>query len=333
MDINTEHFPEQQPPQAIHTMEALKDAVDRLKSEIGQVIIGQEKNIDLIIVALLAHGHVLLEGVPGVAKTLTANLISKTIETGFSRIQFTPDLMPTDVTGTSIFNNKTSEFEFKKGPIFSNIVLIDEINRSPAKTQASLFEVMQEQQVTVDGTTYALDFPFLVIATQNPVEQEGTYHLPEAQLDRFMFKIKVDYPTLEQEIELLKKKNILKGQDELTKIRPILTPAELQGYQNAIHSIKIDETLLKYIAQIVNQTRGNSSLYLGASPRASIALLNGSKCLAAIKGRHFVTPDDIKFLAPWVLNHRIVLAPEKEIEGITKDDVVQDIINGVEIPR
>lgn len=333
MDDSTEHLPEQQPTQALHPMEELRDTINQLKSEISQVIIGQDKNIDLIIVAILAHGHVLLEGVPGVAKTLTANLISRTIDTGFHRIQFTPDLMPTDVTGTSIFNYKTSEFEFKKGPIFSNIVLIDEINRSPAKTQASLFEVMQEQQVTVDGTTYDLDFPFMVIATQNPVEQEGTYHLPEAQLDRFMFKIKVDYPTLEQEIELLHKKNALHGQDELAKIKSVLTPAKLKIYQTEIHHIKVDESLIKYIAQIVNQTRGNSSLYLGASPRASIALLNGSKCLAAIKGRRFVTPDDIKFLAPSVLNHRIVLAPEKEIEGITKDDVVQEIINSVEIPR
>lgn len=312
---------------------ALNESVSKIKHEIGKIIIGQEKNIDLILVALLSDGHVLLEGVPGVAKTLTANLIAKTIDTDFGRIQFTPDLMPSDVTGTSIFNYKTSEFEFKKGPLFTNIVLIDEINRSPAKTQASLFEVMQEQQITVDGTTYPLSFPFIVIATQNPVEQEGTYHLPEAQLDRFMFKLVVDYPDLTQEIEILTKKNALKNDVETELVNTVLSPEELMKHKEVVAHVQIDHSLIKYIAQLVDRTRNNSFLYLGASPRASIALMNGAKALAAIKGRSFVTPDEIKYLAPSVLNHRIVLSPEKEMEGITKEDVIQDIIAQIEIPR
>lgn len=311
----------------------LSSTIQNLKNEISKVIVGQEQTIDLILVAILSDGHVLLEGVPGVAKTLTANLIAKTINTGFNRIQFTPDLMPSDVTGTSIFNAKTSDFEFKKGPIFSNIVLIDEINRSPAKTQASLFEVMQENQITMDGTTYKLDFPFIVLATQNPVEQEGTYQLPEAQLDRFMFKVKVSYPSLEQEIEILTRKNVLKNANELTQINTILSPKELSEYRDIIADIQINESLIKYIAEIVNATRNNNSLYLGASPRASIALLKGSKALAALRGRNFVTPEEIKFLAPSVLDHRIVLAPEKEMEGVSKKDVVDEIINSIEIPR
>ena len=311
----------------------LSASVNRIKAEIGKIIIGQEKNLNLILVALLSEGHILLEGVPGVAKTLTANLIAKTIDTNFGRIQFTPDLMPSDVTGTSIFNYKTSEFEFKKGPLFTNIVLIDEINRSPAKTQASLFEVMQERQITVDGETYPLSFPFVVLATMNPVEQEGTYHLPEAQLDRFMFKLHVDYPDLNQEIEILRRKNELKNVDESSQVKTVITPEELQKHKDVIAHIAIDSSLIKYIAEIVNKTRNNNFLYLGASPRASIALMNGAKALAAIKGRSFVTPDEIKYLAPSVLNHRIVLSPEKEMEGITKEDVIEDIISQIEIPR
>jgi len=271
-------------------IEELKQSVELIKSEISKVIVGQEMNIDLILIALLTEGHLLLEGVPGVAKTLTANLLSGTINAGFSRIQFTPDLMPSDVTGTSVFNYKTSEFEFKQGPLFSNIVLIDEINRSPAKTQASLFEVMQERQITSDGVTYSLDFPFIVIATQNPVEQEGTYQLPEAQLDRFMFKLNVEYPSPEEEFEILKRKNELKNGSELEKINKVIDAATLKKHKDLIAHISIDDSLLKYIAQVVDQTRNNSSLYLGASPRASIALMNGAKAFAAIKGRTYVTP-------------------------------------------
>ncbi len=311
----------------------LSQDIAALRVEIGKVIVGQEKAIELIIVAILTDGHVLLEGVPGVAKTLIANLVAKTISTDFKRIQFTPDLMPSDVTGTSIFNSKTSEFEFKKGPIFSNIVLIDEINRSPAKTQASLFEVMQERQVTVDGITMPMSYPFLIIATQNPVEQEGTYQLPEAQLDRFMFKINIGYPSLEQEIEILNRKNSTNDQQELKLINPILNPEKIKQYRSQISNIQINNALIKYIAKIVNATRKNKSLYLGASPRASIALLNGAKALAAVHGRNFVTPEEIKFLAPSVLDHRIVLSPEREMEGVTKSEVVEEIVNSVEIPR
>ena len=314
-------------------IEELKQSVELIKSEISKVIVGQEMNIDLILIALLTEGHLLLEGVPGVAKTLTANLLSGTINAGFSRIQFTPDLMPSDVTGTSVFNYKTSEFEFKQGPLFSNIVLIDEINRSPAKTQASLFEVMQERQITSDGVTYSLDFPFIVIATQNPVEQEGTYQLPEAQLDRFMFKLNVEYPSPEEEFEILKRKNELKNGSELEKINKVIDAATLKKHKDLIAHISIDDSLLKYIAQAVDQTRNNSSLYLGASPRASIALMNGAKAFAAIKGRTYVTPEEIKALLPYVLKHRVVLSPEKEMEGITKSDVINEIITQVEIPR
>lgn len=316
-----------------HNFTDLSASIGYLKTEVAKVIVGQEKVIDLIIVAVLSDGHVLLEGVPGVAKTLTANLIAKTIDTNFKRIQFTPDLMPSDVTGTSVYNNKINEFEYKKGPIFSNIILIDEINRSPAKTQAALFEVMQEKQITTDGTTFQMEFPFLIIATQNPVEQEGTYQLPEAQLDRFMFKIQVPYPTLEEEISILTRKNQLKNQDELAQINKILTPQKLKEFRSQIAQIQVDASLIKYIAQIINATRNNRSLYLGASPRASISLLNGSKALAAMRGRSFVTPEEIKYLAPSILDHRIVLAPEREMEGLTKSDVVEDIINSIEIPR
>ena len=316
-----------------HSYYDLSHSIAALKNEIAKVIVGQEQVIELILTAILSDGHLLLEGVPGVAKTLTANLIAKTIDTAFSRIQFTPDLMPSDVTGTSIFNAKTMEFEFKKGPIFSNIILIDEINRSPAKTQASLFEVMQERQVTMDGTSYEMTFPFIIIATQNPVEQEGTYQLPEAQLDRFMLKVNVNYPTLEQEIEIINRKNNLKSRDEVSSIQSILTPEKLQLFRDQVKDIQINPSLIKYIAQLVDATRNNSSLYLGASPRASIALLQGAKALAAMRGRNFVTPEEIKYLAPSVLDHRIVLAPEREMEGVTKADVVQEIINSIEVPR
>lgn len=311
----------------------LQDAVAKVKSELGKVIIGQKDMIELLIVSILANGHSLIEGVPGVAKTVTAKLLAKTMNVDFNRIQFTPDLMPSDILGTSIFNVKTSEFEFKKGPIFSNIILIDEINRAPAKTQAALFEAMAERQITIDGHEYTMDAPFLVFATQNPVEQEGTYRLPEAQLDRFLFKIKVHYPTLEEEIQILEHKHQQKNISVERMVNEVLTAQQIAEYQQVIKEIIVEDHLLKYIAAIVNNTRTNANLYLGASPRASIAILNASKAVAAINGRDFITPDDIKKVVGPILCHRIILTPEREMEGLTAEKMVQDLVQTIEIPR
>lgn len=311
----------------------LQEAVEKIKAELGKVIVGQHDMLEMLIISILTDGHSLIEGVPGVAKTLTAKLLAKTLAVDFSRIQFTPDLMPSDILGTSIFNVKTSEFEFKQGPVFSNIVLIDEINRAPAKTQAALFEIMEERQVTMDGTEYKMQPPFLVFATQNPVEQEGTYALPEAQLDRFLFKINVPYPTLEEEIHILENEHHRKDAFVLDSVTQVLNAKQIAEYQHTIKQIIIESNLLKYIAAIVDNTRTNANLFLGASPRASLAIMNASKALAAMNGRDFVTPDDIKKIAPSVLRHRIMLTPEREMEGITADKVVQQIIETIEIPR
>lgn len=311
----------------------LEASVAQVKSELGKVIIGQQEMVELLIISILANGHSLIEGVPGVAKTVTAKLLARTMNVDFSRIQFTPDLMPSDILGTSIFNVKISEFEFKKGPIFSNIILIDEINRAPAKTQAALFEAMAERQITMDGTEYKMQAPFLVFATQNPIEQEGTYRLPEAQLDRFLFKIKVKYPSLEEEIQILESKHRQKNKSVEAEITPVLSAKQIAAYQDTIKEIIIEQNLMKYIAGIVNNTRTNANLYLGASPRASIAIMDASKAMAAINGRDFVTPDDIKKVAAAILGHRIILTPEREMEGLTPDKVVQQIIETMEIPR
>ncbi|MCK0145024.1 MoxR family ATPase [Arenibacter sp. F26102] len=311
----------------------LQTSVAQIKSELGRVIIGQQDMIELLIISILANGHSLIEGVPGVAKTVTAKLLAKTMDVGFSRIQFTPDLMPSDILGTSIFNAKTSEFEFKKGPLFSNIILIDEINRAPAKTQAALFEAMAERQITMDGLTYEMEPPFLVFATQNPIEQEGTYRLPEAQLDRFLFKIKVNYPSLEEEIQILESKHRQKNKNIESLITSVLTAKQIAKYQDTIKEIIIEDNLMKYIAGIVNNTRSNANLYLGASPRASIAIMDASKALAAINGRDFVTPDDIKKVAVPILMHRVLLTPEREMEGFTPDKVIKQILETIQIPR
>ncbi|KGO90095.1 AAA family ATPase [Flavobacterium suncheonense] len=311
----------------------LLQSVNEIKAELSTVIVGQQKMIDQLLVAVLSNGHVLLEGVPGVAKTITAKLLSKTLALDFSRIQFTPDLMPSDIIGTSIFDLAKSKFEFKKGPVFSNFVLIDEINRAPAKTQAALFEVMEERQITVDGQAYKMDTPYLVIATQNPIEQEGTYRLPEAQLDRFLFKISIDYPNLEEEIHILQKENALQDRNKLDNIRQILSKSEIGTYQNLVKQIKIEQHLVEYIAKIVMNTRENAFLYLGASPRASIAILNAAKGFAALRGRDFVTPEDIKDAAVPVLQHRVMVTPEREMEGITSSEIIRQIIDTVEIPR
>jgi MoxR-like ATPase len=275
----------------------------------------------------------LLEGVPGIAKTLTAKLVAKAVSASFSRIQFTPDLMPTDVTGTTIFNLKTSEFNFSKGPIFANLVLIDEINRAPAKTQSSLFEVMEERQITIDGTTYPMDFPFQVIATQNPIEHEGTYRLPEAQLDRFLFRIVLKYPSLAQEIEILKKFRNDFGTKLLDTVHPVISKEDLKECQTLIEKILIKDEILEYIAKLVDNTRNSGDLLLGASPRASLAIMRASKAIAAISGRDFVTPDDVKYVAHPVLNHRIILTAEREMEGIDSETVIREITERVEVPR
>jgi len=311
----------------------LSNAVINISNEISKVIVGQTKMVDLLLIGLLCDGHVLIEGVPGVAKTLTAKLLSKIINTNFSRIQFTPDLMPSDVLGTSVFNPKVAEFDFKRGPVFSNIILIDEINRAPAKTQSALFEVMEERQVTIDGITHPMDFPFLVIATQNPIEQEGTYRLPEAQLDRFLFKIVMSYPTVEEEINILLNQQSVSQITLLKNVEPLVTPAQITEYRNIISQVIIDPKLVEFIAKIVNETRSNSSLYLGASPRASLAILKSAKAHAAMMGRDFVTPEDIIEMAVPVMRHRIILTPEKEMEGLSADELINDIISKIEVPR
>jgi len=314
-------------------LSGLQGSVDRLKEEISKVIVGQEAMVDLLVASFLADGHVLLEGMPGVAKTLTAKLIAKCFSVDYSRIQFTPDLMPSDVIGTSVFNSKINEFEFKSGPIFSNIVLIDEINRAPAKTQAALFEAMEEKQITFDGIQYQLNPPFLVIATQNPVEQEGTYRLPEAQLDRFLFKVFVDYPDVNEETEILTRYHENKNQVSLEDIQPVMSAEELVSFKELVGQVHIEEKLIRYIAEITENTRSNGALYLGASPRASISMLKGAKALAAMEGKSFVTPENIKEIAVHVLNHRIVLTPDKEMEGVTPIEIIKDIVEQVKIPR
>lgn len=313
---------------------ALHEAIMAIRQEIGKVIIGQHEMIDLLITGLLTQGHVLIEGVPGVAKTLTAKLLARCIDADFARLQFTPDIMPADVIGTSIFNPERREFEFKRGPVFGNLVLIDEINRAPAKTQAALFEVMEERQITNDGITHVLPAPFMVVATQNPIEQEGTYRLPEAQLDRFLFKIEVRYPALAEEISMLQamhQQNSLI--DMISLIAPVVTASQIIEYQQLVRSVHIEDRLLHYIAALIHETRNNASLYLGASPRASLAVMNCAKATAAMNNRDFVTPDDIVGVMPHVLRHRIMLTPEREMEGITADEVISQIVKAVEVPR
>jgi MoxR-like ATPase len=311
----------------------LSNAVEQIKATLAKIIVGQHDTIDLIIAGILADGHILIEGVPGVAKTLTAKLIAKAIDARYSRIQFTPDLMPSDVLGTSVFSPKTSEFEFRQGPIFGNIILIDEINRSPAKTQAALFEVMEERQVTIDGHTYKMQEPFIVLATQNPIEQEGTYRLPEAQLDRFLFKIEIKYPTLEEEISIITQQHQQNPTDQLNQIAPILTIPDIITLRKLVKGLHVEPKLLEFTARIIHETRNNKSLYLGGSPRASLAIINAAKAMAAIKGRDFITPDDIILVALPVLRHRIMLTPDKEMEGVTPDDVITQIIQKIEVPR
>jgi MoxR-like ATPase len=307
--------------------------VNQVRQEMSKFVIGQGEMVELLMTGIFSNGHVLLEGVPGVAKTLSSKVLSKALDIQFSRIQFTPDLMPSDVLGTSVFNMKDSSFNFRRGPIFSNIVLIDEINRAPAKTQAALFEVMEERQITYDGNRYEMEFPFLVIATMNPIEQEGTYNLPEAQLDRFLFKIKINYPDLEQETEILKRyKNNIKTPD-LSEVDAIFSVDDIHRIHSLIEEIIIEDNLLQYIANLTFKTRNHGKIYLGGSPRASLSMLKASKAVAAIRGRDFVTPEDIQFVAPHVLNHRLILTPEAEMEGVRPEEIIAEIIQMIEVPR
>lgn len=317
-------------PAAAEQMPAL---IGRMQEQMGKVIVGQQEMLELLLAALLADGHVLIEGVPGVAKTLTARLMAKMLAVDFSRIQFTPDLMPSDVTGTSVFNSQSASFQFRQGPIFSNIVLIDEINRAPAKTQASLFEVMEEKQVTIDGFSYKMQSPFIVLATQNPIEHEGTYRLPEAQLDRFIMKINVAYPSLEEEVSILNMQNRQPVAELVQEVSPIVTPEELQEARRQVRSVFVEEKIIAYIAQIVFETRNDRSLYVGASPRASIALLNVAKAVALIRGRNFVIPEDVAYAVLPVLRHRISLTPEREMEGSSADEVLKELLKRIEVPR
>lgn len=312
---------------------ALNEGVMAIRQEIKKVIVGQDEMVKLILAALLADGHVLIEGVPGVAKTLTAKLVARSLSIGFSRVQFTPDLMPSDVLGTPVFNPQLGSFDFKKGPVFSNVILIDEINRAPAKTQSALFELMEERQVTVDGRTYIMPSPFMVLATQNPIEHEGTYRLPEAQLDRFLFKILVPYPSESEEFEILSQFHQMGNAQVNDMIQPVLSGEQISALRQQIRTLIIDEKLLQFIARFIQQTRKHKSIYLGASPRASLAVMNASKAMAAIAGRDFVTPDDIVEVMSPVLRHRIILAPDKEMEGVTEDDVIKQILQMMDIPR
>jgi len=311
----------------------LQTKIDAVRKEVKKVIIGQDKVINLLLVSILTGGHTLIEGLPGVAKTLLAKLIAKAISSDFKRIQFTPDLMPSDVTGSSVLDLKTNEFEFRKGPIFGNIVLIDEINRAPAKTQASLFECMSERQITVDGNTYTLAQPFIVLATQNPIDHEGTYRLPEAQLDRFLFKINMGYPEMEQELRILQEHHQQQSLRKEDLVQAVVSGAELVAFQSLVKQLYVHDAILTYITHIVLQTRVNPNLYLGASPRASIALLEASKAYAAISGRDFVTPEDVKYVAAEILGHRVQLTPEKEMEGFSPSFIIHQLIESVEIPR
>lgn len=308
--------------------------INAVRTECRKMLVDQDEVIDLILTCILSGGHILLEGVPGVAKTLSAKVLARTLDADFARIQFTPDLLPSDIIGTSVYRMDKGKFKFEKGPVFSNLVLIDEINRAPAKTQSALFEVMEEKQISYDGKTYEMDYPFIVIATQNPVEQEGTYRLPEAQLDRFLMKVNLGYPSAQGEVDILKR---FKDQVDKPQINQIVTAVisktELKSLQSVIKDIYVEEALYTYIARLVQETRQHPKIYLGGSPRASLAILKTAKVTAAMMGRDFVIPDDIQFVAPHVLHHRILLTPDAEMEEQGSDMILKEIISGLEVPR
>jgi len=311
----------------------IAELMHKVKQEASKVIIGQDELIEKLLVAMLVRGNVLLEGVPGIAKTLAARVLAQCVSTEFTRIQFTPDLMPADILGTMVYNMKEGEFEFRKGPIFSNIILIDEVNRAPAKTQAALMEVMEERQVTIEGQTHQMEQPFFIIATQNPVEQEGTYKLPEAQMDRFLFRLELGYPDLEVEKGILTRFRDDFGGKQEQSLSPVLSKTDIEKAQAIVEKVHIKDELIDYLARIVISTRSNGDLYLGASPRASLSILRSAKAMALIRGRSFVTPDDIKDVTYPVLNHRIILSHEREMEGLEIRDVISRLVDDIEVPR
>lgn len=316
-----------------NTMAPSAEKIQALRASIAQTIVGQAQATDLLLTTLIAGGHVLIEGVPGVAKTLMARLMARLVDATFSRVQFTPDLMPSDVLGTTVYNMKTSDFDFHPGPVFADMVLADEINRAPAKTQAALFEVMQEGQVTVDGVTHPMSSVFTIIATQNPVEQEGTYKLPEAQLDRFLMKITMGYPTTDEEVEILTRHLAADSFAQVAQVEPVLSQADLLALRAAAREVRVDASLVRYIAEIVAQTRHSKAIYLGASPRASVCILMAAQAYALIQERTFVVPDDIKAVAPYVMHHRLILTAEAEMQGYTPLQVAQRLIDKVEVPK
>ncbi len=306
-----------------------------VKSEISKVLVGQEKIVDQVLIALIGGGHVLIEGVPGLGKTLLVRALAKCFGGEFSRVQFTPDLMPSDVTGHAMFNMKAQEFEIRKGPVFTNLLLADEINRAPAKTQAALLEVMQELQITIEGESYRTDDPFMVLATQNPIEQEGTYPLPEAELDRFMLKVLIDYPDESEELAIINA--IAKGNSptgfDLSAVKVLMKPEHIMSLRKITQRITVDEQVANYVVALVRATRSWGGLSRGAGPRASIALLSASRALALVRGNRFVTPDDVQEMFVPALRHRIMLSAELEIEGLDVDDVLKDILKHVDAPR
>jgi len=319
------------------TVEKEQVVLNRIREEIGKVIVGQSELIDRLLIALLCNNHVLIEGVPGLAKTLTITTLAKTIRASFQRIQFTPDLLPGDLIGTLIYNPKTGDFTTRKGPVFANLVLADEINRAPAKVQSALLEAMQERQITIGDQTYPLDDPFMVLATQNPIEQEGTYPLPEAQVDRFMFKLLVTYPSKNEEQQILRR---MAGTEGDFAVTPVIEPADISRLRSLASSIYMDEKIEEYILNLVAATRDPSKCHLdisdliryGASPRATIYLANGARAHALLSGRGYVTPQDIKSVAPDILRHRIIITYEAEAEEKTSDDIVRQILENVEVP-
>ena len=308
---------------------------EKIKQEAQKIIVGQEELFQLVVVSLFSGGHVLLEGVPGTAKTLMAKTLAMVVSGKFSRVQFTPDLMPSDIVGTSVYDLTTNQFNLKHGPVFTNVLLADEINRSPAKTQSALLECMEERQVSIDGVRHELPLPFIVLATQNPIEYEGTYPLPEAQLDRFLFKLRVDYPGPEVETQILV--NYHHGFNatrlDAVGVESVIDSASLQECQEMIQTVTVENSIFSYIVNLAEASRKSNELVLGGSPRASIALLLASKTYAALQGRDYILPDDVKCLAPHVYRHRILLKPDAEIEGLTPDDVIDRLLAEVEIPR
>ena len=316
----------------VEAVDALSIAYEEIRKEIAKVIVGQDEVVKSVLISIFSNGHCLLVGVPGLAKTLLVQTVANVLDLSFNRIQFTPDLMPSDIIGSEILGEDRN-FKFIKGPVFSNIILADEINRTPPKTQAALLEAMQEKSVTAAGVTHHLPKPFFVLATQNPIEQEGTYRLPEAQLDRFLFKINVGYPNLLQEIQIIKNQHENRLGDKTDAVQKVITGNQLKNYQEIVKNVLVEPQLLEYIAKIIVNTRENQFLYLGASPRASLALLTASKSFAAIRGRDFVTPEDIKEASTAVLRHRIMVSPEREMEGLTADEIIRQILETIEIPR